>query len=143
MNKQHEIQPKIYRADREFAEKLREQANSLASPQSVLSPFSNTKATPISQKLHEAKVHRQEIDNKNAEKDQTLKENTLKKLFKFLGAETIIIFLFAFLQGFGTLWRWKFKLDDWSFRLVVSATIGQITAMLIIAVQHLFPKKKK
>ena len=104
--------------------------------------FTSGKATPISQKLQDEKRRKQEIENNNAEKDQNLKEGTLRKLFGFLLVETAVVFLLAFLQGFGALWRWKFHLDDWSFRLVVGATIGQITAMLIIAVQHLFPKKK-
>lgn len=99
------------------------------------SPLTAQKPTTIDEKLR-----RQQIENDKLEKDQELKENTLKKLFRFLSIETAIIFALAFLQGFR--W-WRFKMDEWSFRLVITATIGQITAMLTIAVQHLFPKKKK
>lgn len=125
---------------KDFIDDLRERAS-----QYVIDPKTVVKTpttTPFREKLDAERVRKQKTANDNAEKDQRLKEQTLKKLFKFLGAETIIIFLLAFLQGFGTLWRWKFELDGLSFRIVVGATIGQITAMLIIAVQHLFPRKK-
>lgn len=92
------------------------------------------KAVPIDEKLR-----KQQIENDNVIRDQRLKEATLSKLFKFLSAETVIIFTFAFLQGFG--WQ-SFYLEEWSFRILLSATILQITAMLTIAVQHLFPKKR-
>jgi hypothetical protein len=95
--------------------------------------------TSINDKIREEKARRQKIANDILEKDHRLKEATLKKLFRFLSAETGVIFVLAFLQGFG----WKdFELDQWSFRLVIAATLGQITAMLTIAVQHLFPKNK-
>jgi hypothetical protein len=84
------------------------------------------------------KIRKQKIENDNIVRDQRLKETTLKLLFTFLTAETIVIFTFAFLQGLNR----GFHLDEWSFRVVLSATILQITAMLTIAVQHLFPKKR-
>lgn len=111
---------------------LKKQAKSATDTSSSI--FGKEKPTTIDEKLR-----KQQIENDNAEKDQKLKEGTLKKLFIFLGIETAIIFVLAFLQGFS--WS-KFKLDQWSFRLVITATLGQITAMLTIAVQHLFPKKK-
>lgn len=86
------------------------------------------------------KIRRLEIENDIAEADQRLKVKTLVILFVFLSIETIVVFLLAFFQGFG--WQ-QFQLDEWSFRIVVAATIGQITAMLTIAVQHLFPKKER
>lgn len=95
-----------------------------------------TKRAPIDEKIEKARA--QKIENDNREKDQRLKEQTLRKLFNFLWAETIVIFGLAFLQGFGLH---RFKIDQWSFRIVVTATLGQITAMLTIAVRHLFPKK--
>jgi len=104
---------------------------------STASNIFSIKPQKIDEKVERAR--KRKIANDNVEKDQQLKEDTLRKLFRFLTAETIIIFALAFLQGFG--W-WRFKLDEWSFRLVITATIGQITAMLTIAVQHLFPKKK-
>lgn len=86
------------------------------------------------------KIRRLEIENNIAEADQQLKVKTLVILFVFLSVETVVVFLLAFFQGFG--WQ-QFQLDEWSFRIVVAATIGQITAMLTIAVQHLFPKKER
>jgi hypothetical protein len=89
------------------------------------------------------KKRKLKIENDNAENDQKLKRLTLVLLFVFLAFETAAIFVLAFFQGFKT---GGFNIDSWSFRLVVTATIGQITTMLIIAVHHLFPapeKKKK
>lgn len=131
------------RIDKGFIERLRKQADQRSAASDHIPSFAATKGTRIDDRLQAARRRKQEIANENAEKDQRLKEQTLQKLFRFLLAETAIIFLFAFLQGFGVLWRWKFHLDDWSFRIVVGATIGQITAMLIIAVQHLFPKNSR
>ena len=90
--------------------------------------------TPIDEKKR-----RQKIENDNAEKDQRLKALTLILLFAFLTLETIVIFVLAFFQGFSYS---GFHLDEWSFKLVIIATLGQITAMLSIAVTHLFPKKR-
>ncbi len=86
------------------------------------------------------KIRRQQIENDIAEADQKLKIRTLFILFGFLSIETIVVFLLAFFQG----WRTSgFHLEEWSFRIVIGATIGQITAMLTIAVQNLFPKKDR
>lgn len=84
------------------------------------------------------KIRKAKIENDNVIRDQQLKELTLKMLFTFLAAETVIIFAFTLLQGLNR----GFHLEEWSFRVVLSATILQITAMLTIAVQHLFPKKR-
>jgi len=84
------------------------------------------------------KIRRQQIENDNIEKDQRLKETTLRILFYFLTAETIVIFTLAFFQGFQT---GEFHLEEWSFRLVIAGTLSQIAAMLIIAVKNLFPSK--
>lgn len=85
------------------------------------------------------KIRKQKIENDNTENDQKLKKNTLVALFIFLGIETAVIFTLAFFQGFKA---WGFELDVWSFRILVIATLGQITAMLTIAVRHLFPHNK-
>lgn len=84
------------------------------------------------------KIRNQQIINDNIEKDQNLKETTLRILFYFLTIETIIIFILAFFQGFSA---WGFQLEEWSFRLVIAGTLSQIAAMLIIAVKNLFPSK--
>lgn len=77
------------------------------------------------------------IKNDDAEQDIALKRKTLERLFRFLAAETVAVFAFALLQGTGWL---DFELHEWSFNLLLSATILQITAMLYVAVRYLFPK---
>ncbi len=78
-----------------------------------------------------------ELDNAVIEENMRLKRLTLSLLFILLGLETIAIFTIAFFQGF----KFKaFSLDEWSFNLIVFATITQITTMLMHAVIHLFPK---
>jgi len=78
------------------------------------------------------------IENKGLAQDQDLKKWTLWILLMFLALETMAIFTFTFFQA--VYWH-GFKLDEWSFKLLVTATISQITVMLIIAVKHLFPNK--
>ncbi len=79
------------------------------------------------------------IKNDNAEQDIALKRTTLNRLFRFLTIETALIFLLAFFQGIH--WPHHFHLEDWSFKLLVTATIAQITGMLFVAVRYLFPTK--
>lgn len=101
--------------------------------------FSNRPASPTSLPVTiDEKIRKQQIENDNIEKDQRLKEATLRILFFFLTFETIIIFVLAFFQGFAT---GGFHLEEWSFRLVIAGTLSQIAAMLIIAVKNLFPTK--
>lgn len=101
--------------------------------------FSNRPASPTSLPVTiDEKIRKQQIENDNIEKDQRLKEATLRILFFFLTFETIIIFVLAFFQGFTT---GGFHLEEWSFRLVIAGTLSQIAAMLIIAVKNLFPTK--
>lgn len=78
------------------------------------------------------------IRNQGLKKDIQLKERTLWILFSFLGIETLAIFLFTFFQAVGFK---GFRLEEWSFRLLISGTLSQITVMLVIAVRHLFPNK--
>lgn len=77
------------------------------------------------------------IKNDNAEQDITLKRMTLMVLFIFLAIETALIFVIAFMQGLGL--PHHFHLEEWSFKLVVTATLAQITGMLFVAVRYLFP----
>lgn len=87
----------------------------------------------ISEKIKKSK---EDLENEDYEQDIKLKRKTLRNLFVFLTAETIAIFLFAYWQAI----KYKgFHLDEWSFRLLVGATISQITFMLSVAVKHLFP----
>lgn len=89
--------------------------------------------------LEDEITRREKIQNDDAEQDIKLKRRTLSILFGFLTVETAVIFWFTFLQAtkvFG------FQLNEWSFKLVVSATLAQITGMVFVAVNYLFPKKK-
>ncbi|MDD5023413.1 MAG: hypothetical protein PHU63_04555 [Candidatus ainarchaeum sp.] len=76
------------------------------------------------------------IANEGRRQDINLKRKTLWILFGFLAFETLLIFILAFMQGFVFF---GFHLEEWSFKLVVAATISQITIMLLVAVKHLFP----
>lgn len=103
------------------------------------------KASPRSEKksrqidIREELARRERIKNDDAEQDILLKRTTLNRLFRFLTAETVAIFLLAFLQGIHA--PWGFRLEEWSFKILVTVTIAQITAMLFVAVRYLFPKK--
>jgi hypothetical protein len=80
----------------------------------------------------------QKIKNDDAEQNIRLKRATLNRLFIFLTVETALIFIFTYFQAVG--WPFDFHLEEWSFRLVVTATIVQINGMLFVAVRYLFPK---
>jgi hypothetical protein len=84
-------------------------------------------------------ARKQQLENENTAQDIRLKRITIDRLFLFLVAETALIFLFAFFQAVN--WPAQFQLEEWSFRLVVGATIAQITGMLFVAVRYLFPNK--
>lgn len=79
------------------------------------------------------------LKNDDTEQDIKLKKLTLKILFGFLALETVAIFAYAFFQATRSF---SFHLEEWSFKLLVSATITQITVMLYVAVRYLFPKKR-
>ncbi|HYE59987.1 MAG TPA: hypothetical protein VEA18_02275 [Candidatus Kapabacteria bacterium] len=87
----------------------------------------------------EIENRREELKNVSLQQDIELKKKTLFLLFRFLAAETCIIFLFSFFQA---VQLFGFQLEEWSFKLLVSATIAQITVMLMVAVKHLFPHKE-
>jgi hypothetical protein len=95
----------------------------------------NTERTRISDEIAREK----KLKNDDTEQDIKLKRITLNRLFGLLVGETIIVFVLAFLQAthlFG------FALEEWSFKLLTSVTIVQITVMLSVAVNYLFPKKQ-
>lgn len=91
--------------------------------------------TPVSVKKELAR--REQIKNEDLKQDIKLRRFTLRILLTFLGVETFFIFLFSFMQATESL---NFDLEEWSFRLLVGATITQIYLMLRIAVEYLFPK---
>lgn len=84
-------------------------------------------------------ARRENIKNKDLEQDITLKKRTLIILFTFLGVETAIIFFFSFLQATSLF---GFKLEEWSFKLLITATLAQIAYMLQVAVKYLFRDRK-
>jgi len=90
------------------------------------------------EKIEDVATEMQRIKNRGLKSDIKMKERTLLALFIFLGVETFFIFLFAFFQA---LKFCGFAMEEWSFKLLISATISQITIMLVIAVKHLFPNK--
>lgn len=97
-------------------------------------------AAPEKIKIEDAIAEREKIKNIGIRQDIELKKATLKKLFLFLEIETAVVFLFSFFQAMH--WPMNFGLEEWSFKLLIAATISQITAMLLIAVKHLFPNTK-
>jgi hypothetical protein len=90
----------------------------------------------ISQEL----AREQQLKNENTAQDIKLKRTTLDRLFWLLAIETALIFVFTLFQATGQ--PAGFHLEDWSFRVIVGATIAQITGMLFVAVRYLFPTKK-
>lgn len=90
------------------------------------------------QTIDDQLVKRKKLENDDLEQNIKLKKDTIKALFIFLLLETVIIFAYTWCQATHLL---DFHLEEWSFRLLVGATIIQITTMLTIAVKHLFPRK--
>ena len=101
--------------------------------------FSTTDAQTAAQSadINQEIARAERIKNDNAEQDIQLKRNTWYRLFRFLIIETTLVFILAFFQAIQ--WPWGFHLEEWSFKLLVTVTIGQITAMLYVAVRYLFP----
>src|SRR4051812_40018458 len=102
-------------------------------------PITSNQTSPLDRTSISIEIAREKkLKNDDAEQDIQLKKTTLNRLFIFLASETVLVFIFAFLQAthlFG------FALEDWSFKLLTSVTIAQITIMLSVAVNYLFPKK--
>jgi hypothetical protein len=84
---------------------------------------------------------REDIENEGLKQDIMLKKISLIILFSFLVIETVVVFAFTYFQA--THWPQNFHLGEWEFRLVLTATILQITYMLKIAINHLFPNRLK
>lgn len=122
--------------------KVRIQRNAIKkTKEEFLDLLSTLQPYPLKEKetnINEQLAEREKIKNDALVQDIALKRNTLFMLFGFLGIETLVIFGFALLQG--THWI-QFHLEEWSFKLLIGATILQITYMLQVAVKHLFPNK--
>lgn len=85
-------------------------------------------------------TRRRRLQNDDVEQNIRLKRVVLNRLFWFLGIETFLIFAFTFCQA--TKLPLAFELPEWSFNILVTATILQIAAMLLVAVRYLFPNKE-
>jgi len=117
--------------------KLQKYYDLLADPEQFPATSSRT-SSPKRSSISIEIAREKKLKNDDAEQDIQLKKLTLNRLFIFLASETVLIFVFAFFQAtrlFG------FSLEEWSFKLLTSVTIAQITVMLFVAVNYLFPKK--
>lgn len=108
--------------------------------QALIAANAPSKPTEPRTSIEDEIARERKLKNDDVEQDIKLKRKTLNVLFTFLGTETGLIFWFAFLQATHDL---HFQLNEWSFKLVVAATLTQITAMLFAAVNYLFPKNKR
>lgn len=118
--------------------KLQKYYDFLADPEQFPATSSHTPSperTSISREIAREK----KLKNDDTEQDIQLKKITLNRLFTFLASETVFIFVFAFFQA---THAFGFSLEEWSFKLLTSVTIAQITVMLLVAVQYLFPKNR-
>lgn len=84
-------------------------------------------------------ARRKKLQNDDVEQNIRLKRIVLNRLFWFLGIETFLIFSFTFCQA--TRIPFGFELKEWSFNILITATILQIAGMLLVAVRYLFPTK--
>lgn len=94
-------------------------------------------AIAVPHELDEIERERKRLENRDFAQNTQLKRRTLRVLFRFLAIETGMVFVFAFAQA--TEWPLGFQMEEWSFKLLVTATIAQITGMLFVAVRYLFP----
>lgn len=119
--------------------KLQKYYDFLADPEQFPVASSHKTSSPERSSISREIAREKKLKNDDTEQDIRLKKITLNRLFIFLAGETIFVFLFAFFQAthlFG------FSLEEWSFKLLTSVTIAQITVMLLVAVQYLFPKSR-
>jgi hypothetical protein len=117
--------------------KLQKYYDFLADPAQF--PVSSINASPEERSSISIEIAREKkLKNDDAEQDIQLKKVTLNRLFIFLASETALVFIFAFFQATNLF---GFSLEEWSFKLLTSVTIAQITVMLFVAVNYLFPKK--
>lgn len=102
-----------------------------------LTPYtqSNGNEQSVEKEIEQRAKH---LKNAALQQDIELKKETLHILFIFLALETVTIFIFSYLQA---TMIFNFMLEEWSFKLLVTATLIQITFMLQVAVKHLFPQR--
>ena len=107
--------------------------------QALIAPHAPSRPTTDRVSIEKEVAREQKLKNDDTEQDIALKKKTLNRLFLLLAIETALVFAFAFLQAVHWL---GFSLDEWSFKLLTTVTITQITIMLTVAVNYLFPKKE-
>ncbi|HEU4967005.1 MAG TPA: hypothetical protein VFT53_06045 [Candidatus Saccharimonadales bacterium] len=106
----------------------------------VASTSPETVATAPSIDIDNEIAREKKLKNDNIAQDIILKRQVADRLFILLGVETAAIFVLAFLQA--TRWPLHFQLENGSFKILVSATIMQITGMTFVVVRYLFPKPR-
>lgn len=108
--------------------------------------FVGTERTPFAEtirpenKIEEEIKEREKLKNNAFAQDIGFKKVTCIILFTFLAFEIALTFLFTYFQA---IHLQGFRLDEWSFRILLGATITQITFMIQRAVQYLFPDKSE
>lgn len=115
------------------------QVRQIATEVPTMTPAAPENRTRIEDEITKEEIRARKLVNDDKAQDIKLKKLTLNRLFVFLGIETGIVFIFALLQA--THW-FNFRLEEWSFNLLIGATLAQITAMLFVAVRYLFPSPK-
>ena len=78
--------------------------------------------------------------------DITLKKIIAGVIIVILVAQTLMVFLLSVSQGIGNFGWFKqlpFTLDDWNFRILVSATLVQTYYLMRIVVSYLFPPRQR
>lgn len=81
---------------------------------------------------------RRDAEIEELKTDRTLKERVARFVFDLLLAETGIVLVVLFLQGFGVS---GFHINDTTLNIFLPATILQISAMAVIITKYLFSKK--
>lgn len=94
-------------------------------------------------KITDAVDDRERIKNDDLKQNIALKKAISTFLCLLLLSETALVFIFSLFQAI----KWPigtkpFELDEWSFKLLITATIAQITIMLRIVVKYLFPNQR-
>lgn len=118
----------------------RETENKLRNP-SLADYFPSTpaiKEITWKERLKEEQIEEKRLTNTDHRQDIQLKKYTLLILLFFLGLETVAVYVYSYFQA---TYHYGFRLEEWSFKLLVSVTLLQVTYMLTVAIHYLFPNK--
>jgi hypothetical protein len=129
----------------DFESRLAERIKSAGSFKfSIKDVFAETPKT-FDRRMADADARIKEARADDVEGDIDLKWMIAKVVIGLLLAQTIIFFAIAFFQGLGFLPWWpyvlKFHLDEWSFRILISATLLETYYLMRIVVTYLFPPR--